>query len=179
MTNLKNLSTPTEANLLIAFSDLTLFARYARGKADPEIFETMAEYAEFVGETIEGAGGTVVKFIGDAVLIVFPEESVGKGVLALLALKKDGDKWMASRGLPCRHRIKAHLGPVTCGPFGTKTEKRFDLYGGAVNTAATLASHGLTITPQVFRKLGPEIRKHFKKHTPPITYIPVEESHRG
>jgi class 3 adenylate cyclase len=85
---------------------------------------------------------------------------------------------MESRGIPCRHRIKAHFGAAVCGPIGTKTEKRFDVYGQSVNTAATLKSNGMAISPQVFRKLDPETRKLFKKHTLPVTYIPVEESHR-
>jgi hypothetical protein len=36
----------------------------------------------------------------------------------------------------------------------------------------------MALSPQAFRKLEPETRKLFKKHTPPVTYIPVEERHR-
>jgi hypothetical protein len=49
---------------------------------------------------------------------------------------------------------------------------------GTVNIAATLKSNDLAITPQLFRRLNPDTRKLFKKHTPPITYIPVNESHQ-
>jgi len=177
MTTLKSISTPTETNLLIAFSDLTLFSKYARAHSDRELFDLMSEYAEFVGDVIEGAGGIVLKFIGDAVLIVFPEDTVDPGVQALRKLKDEGDAWMKDRGIPCRHVIKAHFGPVICGRIGIKSEKRLDIFGHNVNIAATLKSSGIAVSPQVFRKLEPETRKQFKKHTPPVTYIPVEESH--
>jgi hypothetical protein len=42
-----------------------------------------------------------------------------------------------------------------------------------VNTAATLESRNFALSAQAFRKLGPAARKAFRKHTPPVTYIPV------
>jgi len=131
-----------------------------------------------VGDIVESAGGRVIKFIGDAGLVVFPEEKVDAGVLALRELQQRGDQWFADRDSPCRHVVKAHLGPAACGMVGTRTEKRFDVFGATVNTAALLKSRGFAMTPQVFRKLSPDTRKLFKKHTPPVTYIPAEESHR-
>jgi hypothetical protein len=61
---------------------------------------------------------------------------------------------------------------------GTRAEKRFDIFGEMVNTAALLPSHGFAITPSLFRYLGPSTRKLFKKPTPPVTYMPVEERHQ-
>ena len=78
--------------------------------------------------------------------------------------------------LPAIH-VKVHFDPVICGPIGTRTDKRFDVYGYTVNTAATLKSNGFAMTPQVFRKLRADTRKLFKKHTPPIRYIPLESRH--
>jgi len=178
MTDLKLQPSATEKDLLVAFFDLSRFAREIRGLSSRELFDLMSHYYEFVGDIIENAGGTIVKFIGDAALIVFPEDQVDKGVLTLQALKEQGDAWLSQRGMHSHHIIKAHFGSVTCGPIGTKSEKQFDVFGDVVNIAATLSTNNLAITPQVFRKLSAETRKHFKKHTPPITYIPVDEAHR-
>ncbi len=178
------MTVPTEAtgvqqmDLLVAFFDLTLFARFSQSRSDREVVDLLSDYYEFVGDVIEGSGGKVVKFIGDAGLVVFPEADVNRGVLALKELKDAGDSWLEDRNAPCRHIVKAHFGPVCCAQVGTRTEKRFDVFGNTVNTAAVLKSGGFAITPQVFRKLAPDTRKLFKKHTPPITYIPVEESHK-
>lgn len=179
MTILNEINTPQKAKLLVAFFDLTGFARFARNHSEQEIIDTLSAYYQFVGDIIEGSGGKVVKFIGDAGLIVYPEADVNQGVLALKTLKEAGDSWLADHNMASRNIITAHFGPVFCGMVGTRTDKRFDVFGETVNIAATLKSNGLAITPQVFRKLDSDTRKLFKKHTPPITYIPVTESHRN
>jgi class 3 adenylate cyclase len=88
------------------------------------------------------------------------------------------EQLFAARSDTCRHVVKAHFGRVCCGPIGTRDDKRFDVFGHAVNIAALLTSDGLALTPQVFRRLTPQTRRHFKKHTPPISYISVEDRHR-
>jgi adenylate cyclase len=178
MTTLNDIHTPTEMNLLVAFFDLTCFTHASRNRSIQEIFDIVSAYYEFVGDIIEDSGGKVIKFIGDAGLIVYPENHVNEGVLALKALKDQGDVWLADRNIPSRNIVKVHFGPVVCGPMGTRTDKRFDVLGETVNIAALLKSNGLAMTPQVFRKLDAASRKLFKKHTPPITYIPVTESHK-
>ena len=178
MPHLRDTSSPTELPLLVSFSDLTGFHRFCMNEDPQALFDIVSSYYAFVGDIIETSGGTVVKFIGDAVLIVYPEEAVEAGVLALRELQSSGDEWLAKRGAPSRHIIKAHFGPIWCGPVGTRSEKRFDVLGQTANTAAVLKSNGFAMTPQVFRKLGPDTRKIFKKHTPPVVYIPVEERHQ-
>ena len=38
-----------------------------------------------------------------------------------------------------------------------------------------LDATGVTLTVNAFRKLGPALRRRFKKHTPPVTYIRLED----
>jgi class 3 adenylate cyclase len=168
-----------EVNVLVGFFDLTQFARFSREHTNREVFDLLQQYFELVGQIVSAGGGTVVKFIGDAGLVVFPEKSVNSGVLALKRLKDEGDRWLADRGVPCRNVVKGHFGPVVCGPLGTLEDKRFDIIGETVNIAALLQTDGLGMSAQVFRKLDKDVRKHFKKHTPPITYIPVDQRHRN
>jgi class 3 adenylate cyclase len=170
---------PASCNLLVAFSDLAGFARLHEQMDDSALFKAMDAYFEFVGDTVACAEGRVVKCIGDAALIVFPEERVDDGIRALKTLKEKGDRWLLERQLPCRHTIKAHFGPVAAGPLGPKGDKRFDILGETVNTAARIPSQGFAMSAQVFRKLKPETRKGFKKHTPPVTYIPLEQRHQN
>jgi class 3 adenylate cyclase len=93
-------------------------------------------------------------------------------------LQTQGDAWLAERGINSRNKVTAHFGEVACGPVGTRQHKSFDVFGVTVNTAARLNSNGFAMTAQVFRQLDAETRKLFKKHTPPITYIPVEARHQ-
>jgi len=178
MTIFDEITTPQEMEVLVAFFDLTGVTRFARSHSAQEIFELLSGYYEFVGDIIESSSGKVVKFIGDAGLIVYAEADVNRGVLALKSLQETGDAWLADHHMPSRNLIKVHFGPVYGGPLGVRTDKHFDILGETINTAATLKSNGFAMTPQVFRQLDPDTRKLFKKHTPPVTYIPVSESHK-
>jgi adenylate cyclase len=169
----------SEVPLLIAFADFTRFAAQVDGLEDLHVARVMAEYYALAGATISGAGGRVVKFIGDATLAVFPEEQGDRGVLGLLELKTAADRFMAERGWECRLMVKAHFGTVAEGHYGAGAERRYDVLGKAVNVAARLESiGGVTLSAEAFRRLGPDVRARFKKHTPPITYIRQEDSHR-
>ena len=163
--------------VLVAFSDLTGYAKVAGKLSEEEIFGFLSDYYEFVGDAISPAGGRVIKFMGDGALMIFPEPQADAGIRALLALQREGDKFLSGRGLGCRHHIRAHFGAVRQGELGTRTDKRLDVIGSTVNTMFLLKASEFAITPEAFRKLKPETRKLFKKHTPPVTYIPTGHAH--
>ena len=94
-------------------------------------------------------------------------------------LKEKTDKWLKEKGINSRLIVKVHFGPVICGYIGTKKDKKFDVFGETVNTTAILTSHGFSMTPQAFRCLDKEARTQYKKHTPPVRYIALEEHHKN
>lgn len=167
-----------ELPMLIAFADLTRFAAQSLRVSDAELADTVDALYERVASGVTAARGRVVKFIGDATLVVFSPSDVDCGITALLDLKHEVDEWMASIGWECRMMIKVHFGAAIAGPFGAAAGGRFDVIGKAVNTTAMLDSTGVALSAEAFRKLGPALRKRFKKHTPTITYIRVEDPHR-
>lgn len=119
-----------------------------------------------------------MKFVGDGVLVVFTEDAVDRGVETLLALKGAVDNLMVRRGWECRLVAKAHYGTAVAGAFGRAGDKRPDVVGKAVNTAAMLEATGVTLSVAAFRKLSPPLRRRFKKHTPPVSYIRMEDPRR-
>jgi adenylate cyclase len=162
--------------LLIVFIDLSTYTRDAhRTGDDARVAEVLDGYYERVADAAERAGGTLVKFMGDGALLVFPRERTDDAVAALFALKEDVDAWAAGVGWESRLVVKAHAGTVIAGPFGARNDKRFDVLGDEVNTTARLATRGLALSAQAFRWLSAPARKQFKKHTPPLLYIPVED----
>ncbi|MFC1705817.1 adenylate/guanylate cyclase domain-containing protein [Planctomycetota bacterium] len=169
----------SEIELLISFVDLTEFAAFGRQATAHEVADLLDGFYERVGKATENAGGHVVKFIGDAALMVFPMDRVDDGVLAIVDLRKEVNEWLSGSGHRCRLVVKAHVGTAIAGPYGAPGAKRFDVVGHAVNTAATVQTRSLAITADTFRKLSPDTRKRFKKHTPPITYIPSEDRRPG
>lgn len=178
MTERLDLTTRTELPLLIAFADLTRYAAQSSRVSEAELADTMDTFYERVATRTTTAGGKVVKFIGDAALLVFPEESLDAGVQMLLDLKDDVDSWFAQLGWECRLVVKAHFGPVIAGPFGPPGDKRFDVLGKSVNAAAMLDSTGVALSSEAFQRLSPELRQRFKQHTPKITYIRIEDPER-
>ena len=161
-------------SLFIAIADLTHFASESSRADEMRLAEVMDEFYERVDARVGGAGGTVVKFIGDAALIVFLEDRVDAGAVALFELKQEIDDFFSSLGWQSRLVVKAHFGPVVAGPYGGAGAKRFDLLGRNVNIAATLETRSFAISAEAFRRLGAETRRRFKKHTPPVTYIPLD-----
>ena len=85
---------------------------------------------------------------------------------------------MADRGWECRLSVKVHFGSVVAGHFGVASDKRYDVLGKTVNVTARLETSGVALSVEAFRQLGPEVRRRFKKHTPPVTYIRQEDPHR-
>jgi class 3 adenylate cyclase len=170
---------PVPTSLLVAFYDLTRFRHAQEGRGDDEVFALMSWLAELAGDRVEAAGGRVIKFIGDAALIVFPEERADEGVHALVRLRAEADEGFVKAGWPCRMVVKVHFGPCVAGPIGTRGDKRFDIHGRTVSQAALLQSSGIALTPEAFRRLAPQTRKLLKRHTPPVRYIGLDEAHRG
>lgn len=168
----------TEVPLLVAFTSFNRFTPQIDRLEDAEVARVMSLYYELAGSLIRTAGGRVVKFIGDATLAVFPSEGTDRAVLGLLELKTASDAFMAEQGWGCYLVVKAHFGSVAAGDFGAGAEKRYDVLGKAVNVTARLESDSFALSVEAFRQLGPDVRQRFKKHTPPVTYIRQEDSHR-
>jgi class 3 adenylate cyclase len=178
MTRLEAITTPTELSLLVAFTGLAGFnKRFVLPGNDRAVFDAIRDYTSWSGALVQQAGGTVIKCIGDALMVAFPQEQAGPGVMALLDLKDSGDRWLQKRQIPCHHLIKVNFGSVQAGHVGAPGQERLDIFGKTVNICATLESTGFAMTPQAFRTLDAQARKRFKKHTPPVTYIRAEDSH--
>jgi len=161
--------------LLISFIGLSRYARMARERDNREMAELLNNFYCRIYSAITDAGGRVVKFMGDAALIVFREKRVDVGMTCLLSLKEDTDAWLESRGFGSRLAVKVHFGDVVAGPLGPSDGAHFDVIGHGANIAATLGSRGFTISPQVFRKLRPELRRWFKKHSETAVYVTIDE----
>ena len=168
-------ATRTRTDLLVVFADLTRYQVECSRRSDEEVADALELHYQRVASHTERAGGRFVKPIGDATLMVFPPSAADAAIDALIALRVETDAWFAAHGWrETRLVIKAHLGPVIAGDYGPESDRRFDVIGHHVNTAATLPSRDLALSVDAFRALSPEARKRFKKHTPPVVYIPLD-----
>ena len=167
---------PTERELLVGFYDLAGYMRHAEKTLPQDLLATMAGYFARTGQIVGDAGGRLIKTLGDAGLVAFPAEAVDAGVLALRSVQSTGREWLGQHGFKTSIVVKLHLGPVAIGRVGSPGEEIIDVYGKTVNVASSLPSAGLAMSPAVFRSLERATRQLFKKHTPPITYIGVDDA---
>lgn len=172
------MSAIAEETLIVAFTGFTRFTHQIDQLPDLEVARVMEDYYALASRVVEGAGGRVVKFIGDAMLAVFPEHDGDRAMLALLELKTSADAFMEAQGWDCRLVVKVHGGPVAAGDYRVGDGRRYDVLGKTVNVTVRLESSGFALSAEAFRRLGPQVRQRFKKHTPPVTYIRIDDAHR-
>ena len=154
----------------VAFFDLSRIGEWSSSNEDALVAGFFQEFYLLAAGRIEAAGGRIVKFMGDAGLAVWPDESVERGIFALADLAREAREGARKYGLDTYLNVNVHVGPVIAGSFGPAGAERFDVIGKTVNVAARLGRRGLTLSPQAFRRLGPEARHRFAKITPPVTY---------
>jgi class 3 adenylate cyclase/tetratricopeptide (TPR) repeat protein len=101
---------PTSERRLVTvlFADLVGFTPFAEQRDAEEVRETLSRYFEMARETIERYGGTVEKFIGDAVMAVWgtptareddPERAVRAGLDLVEQVRTLGDAIQARAGV--------------------------------------------------------------------------------
>jgi class 3 adenylate cyclase len=164
------LDSPIQANVLVAMCDFSRFMQSTKGRSSAELFADLNDFYLLTDDAVQAAGGLVVKFMGDAALIVFPEELADQGIMALLDLKASVDRWLQDRPIGHSLYVNAHFGEATLGRMGRAGH--LDVIGETVHIAATLGSRGFGISQQAFRQLTPEHRQLFHKFTPPVMYLP-------
>ena len=100
-----------------------------------------------MNKAIVSAGGTVMQFVGDAVMAVFGapvpiDDHAGRAVDAALAMhagqKKVNDRWR-DEGLPCFELgIGITTGPVAAALLGSDEHLEYTVVGDTVNLAQRL-----------------------------------------
>ena len=174
------LQLPTERELVIGFYDLRGYTQYCQATESARAFEVMAGYHHLVSDIIARHGGLLIKLIGDAGMFAFPSEAADDAIHAVQAYRCEGNAWLLDQDYRGRVRTVLHAGPVAIGRIDAQGRELIDVIGSTVNIAGAMRSEGeIAITPALFRKLSAETRTLFKKHTPPISYIGVDDLRPG
>lgn len=154
----------------VAFFDLSRMAEWTSPDEDARVASFFQAFYGLAAKHLKPAGGRIVKLMGDAGLVVFPEESVEGCVFALAELAREARERALASGLDAYLNVNVHVGPALAGSFGPPGDERFDVIGKTVNIAARLGRRGITLSQQAFRCLSPEGRQRFQKIAPPTTY---------
>jgi adenylate cyclase len=133
--------------LTIMFADVAGFTTLSEGRDPREVVALMNECFTALTNVIQSEGGTVDKFIGDAVMAFWnaPVAQVDHAARAmragrelLLAVERVNASW-ESRNLPkLGMRVGIATGPAVVGNVGSNTKFNYTVMGDTVNLASRL-----------------------------------------
>ena len=138
-----------EAVVTVLFSDLAGFTGFSETLSPRELIGVLNAWFTPATDVILAAGGTLDKFIGDAVMAFWgaplPDEAqAAKALGAALAMEAalaGLAGTFAARGLPpLRARIGLHRGPAVVGNVGSRARFNYTVLGDTVNLASRLES---------------------------------------
>lgn len=131
----------------ILFADISGFTAMSE-KLDPEVVQEIMDRAfERLTAVINGYGGTIDKYIGDAVMALFgapvalgddPERAVRAGLGMQQVMSEYAEELKRTRGFGLAMRVGVNTGKVIWGRVGGAGEKSFTVMGDAVNLASRL-----------------------------------------
>jgi adenylate cyclase len=145
-----------ERVLAIMFTDIVSFTSACETMSATEVAGFINQHLSLVAACIEQAGGTIDKFIGDAVMAFWgapgrienPAASACRAAVAIQrALTADNERRIAAGLGPVRVRIGIHMGPVVVGDIGTPSRINYTIVGDAVNATQRLESLGREVDP--------------------------------
>ena len=140
---------PEPKMVTVLFSDIVGFTQLSNTLRSKKVAEILNEYLTEMTRAVFKNGGTVDKFMGDAILALYgaPEEltpneqvrrAIGTARDMHSALEVLNEKWMA-QGLPkLEFRCGIHQGTAVVGMFGGSERSDYTAVGPCVNIAARL-----------------------------------------
>ncbi|MBI4193880.1 MAG: adenylate/guanylate cyclase domain-containing protein [Betaproteobacteria bacterium] len=137
--------------LTIMFTDVAGFTGFAEQLSAVDTAGFLNHHFAVIAECVEREGGTIDKFIGDAVMAFWgaPERQVDhaarayRAVCAIAgALAADNARRKESGLAPVKVRMGLHSGPVIVGNIGAPGRMNYTIVGDAVNVAQRLEQLG-------------------------------------
>jgi len=131
----------------ILFSDIAGFTSTSESMDSERLVAHLGDYLGAVSDQIAGNGGTVDKYIGDAVMAFWgapaadPRHATSACLAAWLIqarLAALRPQWESAGKPACHTRIGIHTGEVIVGNIGSAARMNFTVIGDAVNLASRL-----------------------------------------
>lgn len=140
-----------QRDVTVMFTDIVGFTAMSSAMSGEDTAEFLNDHFEMVGAAVEAEGGTIDKFIGDALMAFWnaPEDQPDHAVRACRAALVIREALEAEnfrrrkQGLPpVRLRIGIHTGEVVVGNIGAPGRVNYTIVGDAVNVANRIEQLG-------------------------------------
>lgn len=144
-----------EEEITAYFSDIQGYSTFSEKLSPAQLVELLNDYLTVCTDTVQEEGGTLDKYIGDAVVGMFgapiplPDHAYRACLAALRVQEQLGvlrERWnrQAARWpegvLKMQSRIGLNTGPATVGNMGSRTRFNYTMTGDNVNLAARMES---------------------------------------
>jgi class 3 adenylate cyclase len=132
-------------DVTVLFADLSGFTPFSERSSPPEVVAMLNRYFEVATTAILAESGTIVQYIGDALMALFnaparQPDHASRAARAGLAMQHGVDTVAAQiPGWP-RFRVGINTGEALVGNIGSEVLRNYNATGDAVNVAARLES---------------------------------------
>ncbi|MBI5393885.1 MAG: adenylate/guanylate cyclase domain-containing protein [Verrucomicrobia bacterium] len=146
---LQLLLAPQERHLVVFFSDIRNFTTIFE-KGDPKtLVELLNEYLSAMSLIVNRHGGTLDKYIGDAIMAFWgaptsrgPQEDALRAISAALEMRKElgvlQRQWAEKNYPEIKIGIGIHAGTALVGEVGSQQRSEYTAIGDTVNTASRI-----------------------------------------
>ena len=153
-------------NVVILFSDIRGFTSMSEHMDPDDVAQLLREYFTEMVDIIFRHGGTLDKFIGDAIMALWgapfgTEDDADKAMRAAIDMQRKlielNQHWAQTGKPPVQIGIGINYGTVFAGNIGSEQRLEYTVLGDAVNTASRLCSAAgkgeIMISDPLFRRL--------------------------
>ena len=146
-----------ERDITVMFTDIAGFTPICEGMIPAEVADFINHHLTMVSSCIEREGGTIDKYIGDAVMAFWgapdriddaPVRAVRAAMAIQAAIRADNETRATAGLLPVRIRIGIHSGPLIVGDIGSPNRINYTVVGDVVNAAQRLEGLGKEVDPE-------------------------------
>ena len=136
-----SLGDQVQGDMTILFSDIRYFTSITEKLNAKESFEFLNEVLNSITPAITTNGGFIDKYIGDAVMALFPEHPED-AVISAIQIQKKLAEYNVERAAHGKEKVKIgigiHTGPLMLGTIGVKDRMDGTVISDAVNLASRL-----------------------------------------
>ena len=151
----------TTRNHVIVFMDIHDYSIVINLLGKKQAVDFLQEVYEKLGDIIVKHKGEIIKYMGDAILCVFPGGSECEVVKCAIELRAAYTNIVNSRNISHDTELEIGIdsGVVATGVFGHRSLMQKDVFGDEVNRAAMIGHHrGIAITEKVRNRIKMDYR---------------------
>ena len=160
----------TARSITVLFADIRNFTSSSEGMSPEETFAFLNGCLSKLGPHVRAQSGFVDKYIGDAIMALFPRDP-SDAVRAAIAMQEELRRTNEEAGgrVPLAIGVGVHVGRVMMGTIGEAERFEATVISDAVNLTARLESLtkqlgcAVLISEEVHATLGADVRAHTRR----------------